>query len=65
MGVVCNEYSKFVYTNDRIKKKNKDRRPRNIAIIAKIYQAQHSPSLLFLNKSLQRSSQNINNTIAS
>lgn len=53
-----------LYTNDRIKKKNKDWRPRNIAII-KIYQPQPSSSLLFLNKSLQRSLQNINNTITS
>lgn len=58
-----------LYTNDRIKKKNKDSKPRNIAIIIKIiikiYQSQPSPSPLFLNKSLQRSLQNINNTITS
>lgn len=53
-----------LYTNDRIKK-NKDSKPRNIAIIIKIYQCQPSPSPLFLNKSLQRSLQNINNTITS
>lgn len=54
-----------LYTNGRIKKNNKDSRPRNIAIIIKIYQPQASSSLLFLNKSLQRSLQNINNTITS
>lgn len=30
------------YTNDRIKRNNKDWRPRNIAIIIKIYQPQPS-----------------------
>lgn len=54
-----------LYTNDRIKRNNKDWRPRNIAIIIKIYQPQPSSSLLLLNKSLQRSLQNINNTITS